>query len=177
MAEANSRTDAELLAASLSEPDAFAVFYRRYVHMVAGVVARRIAQGDVADVVAEVFAAVLVHRRRFDPERGSAGQWLTGIATNKAAEAARRGAVEARLCQRLGIDRGVIADAVELDRGDSELLAVLPADQRRAVEARVLADKPYGQIAREEAVSEQAARKRVSRGLRALRSRLGEERQ
>ncbi len=177
MPAASSRTDAELLAVSLSEPDAFAVFYRRYVHLVAGVVGRRVPSGDVADVVAEVFAAALVHRRRFDPGRGSAGQWLTGIATNKAAEAARRGAVEARLCHRLGIDRSVIANAVELDRGETELLAVLPADQRRAVEARILADKPYGQIAREEAVSEQAARKRVSRALRTLRSRLEEERQ
>jgi RNA polymerase sigma factor (sigma-70 family) len=177
MAEASSRIDAELLAAALSEPDAFAVFYRRYVHLVVAVVGRRVPSGDVADVVAEVFAAALVHRRRFDPERGSAGQWLTGIATNKAAEAARRGAVEARLCHRLGIDRSVIANTVELDRGDAELLAVLPADQRRAVEARILADKPYGQIAREEAVSEQTARQRVSRGLRALRSRLQEGRQ
>ena len=177
MAEGDSRTDAELLAAALPDPDAFGVFYGRYVRMVAGVVGKRVASADVSDVVAEVFAAALVHRRRYDPERGSAGQWLTGIAANKAAETARRGAVDARLCHRLGINLDAIASAAEPERDGGELLSVLPADQRRAVEARVLVGKPYRQIAREEAVTEQAVRKRVSRALRTLRSRLEEEQQ
>ena len=173
----DSGSDAELLAATPADPDAFAAFYRRYVRTVAGVVAQRVASADVSDVVAEVFAAALVHRRRFDPARGSAGQWLTGIAVNKAAEAARRGAVQARLCHRLGIDLSAVVHAEEFDPKGAELLAVLPADQRRAVQARVLEGKPYAQIAREEAVTEQAARKRVSRALRTLRSRLQEEKQ
>lgn len=177
MAREDSRTDAELLAMALSDPDAFGVFYNRYVRMVAGIVSKRVDAADVGDVVAEVFAAALVHRRRYDPARGSAGQWLTGIAVNKAAETVRRGAVQTRLCHRLGIDLSAVTSAGELDRDDDELLAVLPADQRRAVEARILVGKPYRQIAREEAVSEQAARKRVSRALRTLRSRLQEERQ
>jgi RNA polymerase sigma-70 factor (ECF subfamily) len=176
MPTGNSRSDAGLLAATPADPDAFAAFYRRYVRMVAGVVARRVAPADVADVVAEVFAAALIHRRSYDPERGSGGQWLTGIAVNKAAEAARRGAVEARLCHRLGLDLRAVANAAQRDRESAELLAGLPAAQRRAVEARVLDGKPYRQIAREAAVSEQVARKRVSRALRTLRSRIQEER-
>ncbi len=52
----------------------------------------------------------------------------------------------------------------------------LSAIQRRAVQARVLEGKPYGQIAREESVSEQVVRKRVSRALATLRSHLKEER-
>ncbi len=175
MADADSRSDAELLAATPEDPDAFAAFYRRHVRTVYALVARRARPADVGDLVAEVFAAALVHRRRYDPARGEAGAWLTGIALNKVAEAGRRGAVEARMCRRLGIRIPAVETAeVQLDSG-GELLTGLPAAQRRVVEARVLDDKPYGQIAREESVSEQVVRKRVSRALRTLRSRLQEE--
>lgn len=172
----DARSDAELLSLTPSDPEAFAVFYRRHAREVIGFVARRALASDVGDVVAEVFATALVHCRRYDPARGSAGAWLTGIALNKIADAQRRGAVQARLCRRLGIRRPVLdAVAAGLELGDEELLAALPADQRLAVEARVLHDKPYGQIATEQSVSEQVVRKRVSRGLGTLRARMKEQ--
>jgi RNA polymerase sigma factor (sigma-70 family) len=175
MIDGDSRSDAELLAATPRDPDAFAVFYRRHVRMVLALVARRAEPAEVGDLVAEVFAAALVYRRRYDPARGSGGAWLAGIASHKLAEARRRGAVEARMCRRLSIQRPPL-DPLELDDRDAgELLAELPEEQRRAVEARVLHEKPYAQIAREELVSEQAVRKRVSRALRALRSRSQEQ--
>jgi DNA-directed RNA polymerase specialized sigma24 family protein len=79
------------------------------------------------------------------------------------------------MCRRLGI-RLPVAEVGEpqLDNG-SELLAGLAPDQRRAVEARVLGDQSYAEIARRESVSEVVARKRVSRALAALRSRFEEE--
>jgi DNA-directed RNA polymerase specialized sigma24 family protein len=94
-----------------------------------------------------VFATALVHRRRYDPARGSAAAWLTGLALNKLAQARRRGAVEARMCRRLGM-RLAPLDAPEpvVDRG-GELLAALPADQRRAVEARVATIPAVGVVA------------------------------
>jgi DNA-directed RNA polymerase specialized sigma24 family protein len=152
------------------------VFYRRHARGIVGLVARRAPPSDVGDLVAEVFAAALVHCRRYDPARGSASAWLTGIALNKIADAQRRGAVQTRLCRRLGIKRPVL-DAVSVgpELGDEELLAALPADQRLAVEARVLQDKPYGQIAIEQSASEQVVRKRVSRGLGTLRARMKEQ--
>ena len=102
---------------------------------------------------------------------------MTGIARHKLADAARRGAVDARISRRLGLRTPEVDPAgVGLDRVvTDELLAGLPAEQRRAVEARVLRDEPYEQIAVDEAVSEQAVRKRVSRALSALRSRFEEE--
>ena len=75
--------------------------------------------------------------------------------------------------------------AVELTRGqltEIELLADLDqasclldglsADQRQAVLAYVLEERDYGDIARELRCSESVLRKRVSRGLAALRVRL-----
>jgi RNA polymerase sigma factor (sigma-70 family) len=173
----DSRSDAELLTATPGDADAFAVFYRRHVRMVLGMVSRRADPGEIGDLVAEVFATALVYRRRYDPARGGAGAWLAGIARHKLADAARRGAVDARISRRLGL-RTPELDPVEvgLDRVvTDELLAGLPAEQRRAVEARVLRNESYDQIAVDEAVSEQAVRKRVSRALSALRSRFEEE--
>jgi RNA polymerase sigma-70 factor (ECF subfamily) len=103
MTGADSRSDAELLAATPGDADAFAVFYRRHVPMVLGMVSRRADPGDIGDLVAEVFATALVYRQRYDPARGTAGAWLAGIARHKLADAARRGAVDARISRRLGL--------------------------------------------------------------------------
>jgi RNA polymerase sigma factor (sigma-70 family) len=171
-------SDAELLALTPEDVEAFAVFYRRHSRAVLGFVRRRAAPSDVGDLVAEVFAAALVHCRRYDSGRGAAGAWLAGIAVNKLAETRRRGAADARMCRRLGIRRPALEEAeleLEFELGGEELLASLPNEQRVAVEARVLHDKDYEQIALEQAVSPQVVRKRVSRGLGALRSRLKEE--
>jgi DNA-directed RNA polymerase specialized sigma24 family protein len=51
-------------------------------------------------------------------------------------------------------------------------LAELPSDQRAAVEARVLRERSYEDIAHETGSSEVAVRMRVSRGLSTLRGRL-----
>jgi RNA polymerase sigma-70 factor (ECF subfamily) len=176
MTDSDPRSDGELLAATPRDPEAFAAFFRRHVHAVLGYVSRRAARDDVSDLVAEVFATALAYRGRYDPGRGSAGAWLTGIARNKMADARRRGAVEARMCRRLGMRRPEREDLELGPEPGGEQLIVLPALQRRALEARVLEDKSYRQIAREESVSEQAVRKRVSRALATLRSRLEEER-
>jgi RNA polymerase sigma factor (sigma-70 family) len=174
MTASDYRTDAELLAAA-GDPDAFAAFYRRHVREVMAFCARRAVAADVGDLVSEVFATALVHSRRFDPGRGSGGAWLVGIANHKLADARRRGVVEAKLYQRIG-GRPLRLDAAELevDLGSDDLLRDLPVDQRRAVAARVLGDQSYEQIAREESVSPQVVRKRVSRALNTLRSRFSE---
>lgn len=61
--------------------------------------------------------------------------------------------------------------------GDVEVVSLvdeLPADQRRAVNARVVDGREYGDIAQELHISPVGARKRVSRGLASLRGRLKE---
>jgi RNA polymerase sigma-70 factor (ECF subfamily) len=56
------------------------------------------------------------------------------------------------------------------------LIDELPPDQRDAVREHVLDDRPYGDIALDRQTSEAVIRKRVSRGLGALRSRMGARR-
>ena len=57
-----------------------------------------------------------------------------------------------------------------------DAMASLPEDQRRAVELRVVEEHGYSEVATILGVSEQTARARVSRGLRALAQRLPKSR-
>jgi len=54
-----------------------------------------------------------------------------------------------------------------------QLVSELPPEQRDAVRAHVIEDRDYGDIAREQLTSEATVRKRVSRGLSSLRTRIG----
>jgi RNA polymerase sigma-70 factor (ECF subfamily) len=57
----------------------------------------------------------------------------------------------------------------------AEAFALLPPDQRQAVNLRVVEGRPYDEVAALTGASEQAARARVSRGLRRLGSLLEEQ--
>jgi RNA polymerase sigma-70 factor (ECF subfamily) len=179
------RTDeAALLAAARSSAAGFAAFYRHFERPVVGFFFNGTGRADLAaDLTAETFARALESIAAFDPARGRADQWLFGIARNVLAESYRRGRVEASARRRLGMAPLVLDDhAAETiarlsadQRSASSALTSLPADQRRAIEARVLHDRPYPEIAAELSCSEALIRQRVSRGLRALRTRLAGE--
>jgi RNA polymerase sigma-70 factor (ECF subfamily) len=53
------------------------------------------------------------------------------------------------------------------------LLERLSPQQRDAIHAHVIDERPYGEIARWQGTSEAVVRKRVSRGLAAVRKRMG----
>jgi RNA polymerase sigma-70 factor (ECF subfamily) len=179
------RPDTELLAAALAgDGEAFGAFYRRHARRITAFhLARTHEAQDAADLTAETFAVVLQALDRFDPDRGEPVAWLFGIARHRLAELRRRGAVEDRARRRMGIDRTQLDDAA-LEQVESaasaELIRVelregfdaLPPDQRDAVALRVLLDHEYAEVAQASGVSEVVARKRVSRGLTALRNRL-----
>jgi RNA polymerase sigma-70 factor (ECF subfamily) len=179
------RPDTELLAAALAgDGEAFGAFYRRHARRIAAFhLARTHEAQDAADLTAETFAVALEALDRYDPERGAPIAWLFGIARHRLQALRRRGAVEDRARRRMGIERTRLDDAA-LEQVESaasaELVRVelregfdaLPPDQRDAVALRVLLDHDYAELAQAAGVSEVVARKRVSRGLSALRARL-----
>ena len=65
-----------------------------------------------------------------------------------------------------------LAGLSEVARPLADAMAALPSEQRRAVELRVVDECGYADVAHRLGVSEQTARARVSRGLRALALRL-----
>jgi RNA polymerase sigma-70 factor (ECF subfamily) len=149
---------------------------------------RRTLDAEAAvDLVAETFAVAIASRSSCragcDDERAA---WLFGIARNQLHEWYRRGAIERRALERVGIEPPALADAdveridelagVREQRGRvAALLEVLPADARTALRMRVVEERSYSEIAQTLGVSEQTVRARVSRGLRSLAGSLGVE--
>ncbi len=179
------RTDEELLAAG--EPQAFGLLYARRHPLVRAYLRRQLGPREdvVLDLVAETFARALERRGQFDAVRGSAVSWLLAIAHNLLVDAARHGKVADRSRHRLGMDPIELIDD-DLERvherdgfGDTtaelqRYVSELPAEQREAVERRVLEEHSYAAMAEQIGCSQQVARKRVSRGLAALRERMEE---
>lgn len=173
-------SDAELLAGD--DADAFAEFYRRHARRLAGYLMR--ATGDpeaAADLTAETFAAALMARARYRPERSAPATWLYGIAGHKLSDWRRRGYAEERARKRLRMEPVALTDedVRELEQLAGEIGAVahledLSAEQRTAVRARLVDERGYEEIAGVAGVSEAVVRQRVSRGLANLRKRIGE---
>lgn len=160
---------------------AFAVIYRRYLPLVLRWSLRQTGNRELAaDLTSEVFAASLLAARRYDPASGSVAAWLLGIANNKLRESRRRRRVEDSARRRLGIDPVALADAdlervEELAGMDDRLQAMvtqLPAEQRKAIVARIVEERSYEEIASELRCSQSVVRQRVSRGLKTLRTEL-----
>lgn len=170
-----------LLQTAKTDPAAFAEFYEQYAQRVMAFLLRRSFDPELAlDLTAETFATALLRRADF---RGNTEEeeraWLFAIARSHLSHYLRRGEVERRAVQRLGIMVGRMEPdelaRIEEQAGIAELkprlvaaLDTLPLDQRRAVELRVVHELDYERVAEEIQSSQEVARARVSRGLRAL---------
>lgn len=180
-------TDYELLARSKADPDAFGEFYRRHARALLGFLASQArSPEDAIDLTAEVFAAAFLARGRFRPDGPPARAWLFGIARHKLADSYRQARLEDGARRRLGV-RAIAVDESVLERveelADLErdgileiMLEDLPVAEREAVIARVIHERDYLRVADELKCSENAARKRVSRGLARLAVWAKEER-
>jgi RNA polymerase sigma-70 factor (ECF subfamily) len=169
------------LQRSAREPEAFAHFYEEHVESLLAYLARRVYDADVAlDLAHETFAQAYLARQRF---RGStdaeAAAWLYGIARRLLARYFRRSAVELRALRRLGLqaprlddaEEARLRDVADLDQLRAALrpeLERLSREQRDALRLRVVDELPYSAVALRLGISEQAARARVSRGLKVL---------
>ncbi len=172
-------TDEELLSAR--DAASFERFYTRHVESLLGYFARRTRDPELAaDLCAETFAAALTGRHRYRPEAGAATAWLYGIGSKKLADAQRRGYAEQRARRKLGMERIELTDddVARIERlGEADearvLLGRLAPEQRDAITAHIIEDRPYDEIAAELDTSQAVVRKRVSRGLAAIRQRMG----
>jgi len=177
--------DAELLAAvAQRDGAAFSAFYRRHLAEVLAYLLRETGDAELAaDLAAEVFAAVLLSAARYEAQVPSALPWVVGIARHKLLMSWRRGRVEARARQRLGLEP-VELDDLALERVEQladagvgrleQMLERLPPMEREAVRWHVVDEIGYDEIAKQLNCSEMVVRKRVSRGLGRLRNQLTE---
>jgi RNA polymerase sigma-70 factor (ECF subfamily) len=182
-AEARDRAT-ELLLAARRDTRSFGAFYRdRYAEIFRYLHRRVLCPEIAADITAETFAAALMSIGQFDPSRGGAEQWLIGIARNQLRMWVRRGAVDERARQRLGIrtptfteidtkmiedreDAGPLLDAVR------EVLESMRQSDREIIQLRLVDGLAYDAIATRLDCSAGTARVRCSRALAKLRAEL-----
>ena len=175
------RTDAELLRAAPSDPQAFRAFYDRYAGWIRSWFQARVGDDAAAlDLTAETFAQAWFATPRFkDMAEGSAAPWLFGIARNLLRQYHKHNRIETAARARLGLPidwEGTEAyDAVDerlhatgLKPALNTAVRALPDDQRAALELRVIQQLGYDEISAKLGCSINAARLRVSRALRAL---------
>ncbi len=175
-------TDAELMAASLHDPQQFALIFDRHARAVHRYVAFRANLGDVDDVVSEAFLTAFRTRARYDRAYDSALPWLLGIATpvlnhhrrsegrrlTRLRAAAQAPETEFDLAETVaaGVD-----DAAETERV-ARALARLDDRYRDILLLAAGADLTYDEIARALGIPIGTVRSRLARGRRRLRELL-----
>jgi RNA polymerase sigma factor (sigma-70 family) len=183
--EMKQRRDEELLVASGDRPEHFVALYDRTMPGLLAFFARRTLDAQVAaDLTAETLADAFASRKRFhDRGEGSAAAWLYTIARRKLGRYVRRLRVEDAARRRLGMERlqlvpedieriEALIDFEDIGRRVGAAFAGLHADQREALRLRVIEGRSYPEMATELGCSEEAARARVSRGLKRLAAQL-----
>jgi RNA polymerase sigma factor (sigma-70 family) len=172
----------------MADPEGFVPFYRQEAEAVLLFLTRRTLDGEVAlDLTAETFAQAWRGWPRVrEDSREEMRAWLFTIARRQLGHYLRRGQAQRTAVRRLGIRTpGAHEDdlaAIERAAGLGEVrrrlkleLGRLSDEQREALQLRVVEETPYEEVARRLGVSEQAARARVSRGLRTLQRALAAE--
>lgn len=180
------RTDERLLTERdpARAGEAFEAFYVRHERLILAFHQRRVRNAaTAAELTAETFATALMARARFTPRgEGSAMRWLYGIAGNVGKQHLQQAARQTRAIDELRLALPAMTPdflaEVNQNAAEDRVLAALeqlPPEQRDAIRSYVLDGESYESIAQRTGTSAPAVRKRVSRGLRALRRPSEEE--
>ncbi|MFJ8112628.1 RNA polymerase sigma factor [Streptomyces sp. NPDC096132] len=175
-------SDAVLMAASLDEPERFAVLFDRHAPTIHQYVARRLGRDAADDVTAETFLTAFRIRARYDSERAGVRPWLYGIAAKLISRHRREEVKALRLLARTGhdpvaeswadsADDRVAAQAVS--RPLAKALARLSEGDRHALLLFAWADFTYLEIAEALDIPVGTVRSRLNRARRKLRAATG----
>ncbi|WP_043495733.1 RNA polymerase sigma factor [Streptomyces viridosporus] len=174
--------DAELIAASLEEPERFAALFDRHAPAIHQYVSRRLGRDAADDVTAETFLTAFRIRARFDPARAGVRPWLYGIAAKQIGRHRREEVRALKLLARTGHDP--VADSWT-DSADDRLaaeaaarplagaLARLSAGDRHVLLLFAWADLGYQEIAEALDIPVGTVRSRLNRARRKLRAATG----
>jgi RNA polymerase sigma factor (sigma-70 family) len=99
--EPTTTSDAQLIARSLRDPEAFVAVFERHFDAVQRYARGRAEPAYVDDVVADTFETAFRRRADYDTSRPTALPWLLGIAINQIRRRRREERTRARLLPRL----------------------------------------------------------------------------
>lgn len=182
------RSDAELIAASLSEGGEFSVVFDRHFATVFKYVARRIGTDAAGDVTSEVFVRAFEARDRYDLSRSSARPWLYGIASNLVRDHLRRQRRRSRAYLRVASLEEAASEAV-INDAEARASAVLMAPKINAALGKLnpkdrevlllfaLGELTYEEIAEVQSIPIGTVRSRLARARRRMQELMPDDRQ
>ncbi len=177
------RTDAEVIASSLTSPAAFGDLFDRHATTMFRYFVRRVGPDDADSLLGELFRIAFEKRTGFDTDRAEARPWLYGIASNLLARhrkgEARRLDATARLVNTSVAASEVFSDVdARLDASRrwadvADAIATLPQGERDALLLYAWEGMPYDQIASALDVPVGTVRSRLNRARGRLRELVG----
>jgi RNA polymerase sigma-70 factor (ECF subfamily) len=160
--------------------DALAEVYRRHAGAVFGLARRVLSDATAAEeIVQEIFLRLWNDPARFDPERGSLRSFLLAQTHGRAVDLLRsdssrrnREAREARAAATAGYDiEHEVWDLAVADRV-KQAIAVLPDDERQAIELAYFGGHTYREVAAQLGAPEGTVKSRIRVGLKRMRATL-----
>ena len=160
--------------------DALAEAYRRHAGSVFALARRLLIDPGMAEeIVQEIFLRLWNQPERFDPERGSLRAFLLAQTHGRSVDMLRsetsrkrREERDARSTAEAGYD--IEREVMDLSVADqvNEVMAVLPVDERRAIELAYFGGHTYRQVAVMLDQPEGTVKSRIRSGLRRMRDQL-----
>lgn len=145
------RSDEEVLAFSVNDPDAFLMILDRHFDRMGAYIARRSEPSRAEELTTEVFVRAFANRRRYRRGTGEVLAWLYGIATNVLREARREKRRELDLLARIEATAQDERSPGPNDRAIGPVVASallgLSEHEREPLLLYALADLDYAQIA------------------------------
>jgi RNA polymerase sigma-70 factor (ECF subfamily) len=180
----DSRSDAEVIACSLTAPASFGDVFDRHATTLYRYLVRRVGPDDADSLLGELFRIAFEKRARFDTTRAEARPWLYGIASNLLARhrhgEARRLDATARLVNGWVGDSDPLADVdsrVDAGRRWADVaaaIATLPQSERDTLLLFAWEGMPYDEIASALDVPIGTVRSRLNRARARIRELVGE---
>ncbi|WP_433179122.1 RNA polymerase sigma factor [Actinoallomurus sp. CA-150999] len=178
----SAETDAEVIEASLREPERFAALYDRHHATIHRYLARRLGRDEADDLMAETFLIAFRQRARYDPAFSNARPWLYGIATHLVGRHHRAEDRFWRLIAKTGVDPAVespserVTERVSAQGMRRELaaaLARLPRGQRDVLLLTAAGGLSADEIASALGIAKGTVHSRLNRARKKTRDALG----
>lgn len=176
-------SDAELIVASLDQPDLFTPVFERHHEAVFGFAGAAVGVNQAADIASETFLRAFELRHRYDAGYPSAKPWLFGITANLIADHYRRRARQHRAYRRLSgrievwdqfeAEADSRSDAIALAPMIEQALRSLRPEELSVVSLFVFEGFSYAEISRALSIPEGTVRSRLSRARGRLRNQIG----
>jgi RNA polymerase sigma factor (sigma-70 family) len=173
----SSLSDAEVIARSQDEPEAFGLIYDRHAPTVLRFLGRRAGAEIAEGLLGELFRIAFERRKTFDASRATALPWLYGIGANLLLKHRRGEARRLRASARLAADEapdrrasGRALDARLLFRSVADAIEALPDGEREALLLFAWEDLSYQDVAEALELPIGTVRSRLNRARAQLRA-------